>query len=166
MDETGWVEVTREGGKKQGQFQDLSPDQQQSNALMVPKFDSSDPCTYSTMRKYSCSMSAGSDSSEPVQRCHRIEQLLKKCPGRLVSPPLFLHDFASIDCAQHVVWLGGIFDWIPVQMFLILRLCQGRRGSRVFLFLLCVLLNWTAVGMASCVDLYVYFHFGQFTVEE
>jgi hypothetical protein len=73
---------------------------------------------------------------------------------------------ASIDCAQHVVWLGGIFDWIPVQMFLILRLCQGRRGSRVFLFVLCVLSNWTAVGMASCVDLYVYFHFGQFTVEE
>jgi hypothetical protein len=107
MDETGWVEVTREGGKKQGQLQDLSPDQQQSNALMVPKFDSSDPCTYSTMRKYSCSMSAGSDSSEPVQRCHRIEQLLKKCPGRPVEIVESKSEYTERDIATRSMIWGG-----------------------------------------------------------
>ncbi|CAK9194432.1 unnamed protein product [Sphagnum troendelagicum] len=107
MDETEWVEVTREGGKKQGQLQDLSPDQQQSNALMVPKFDSSDPCTYSTMRKYSCSMSAGSDSSEPVQRCHRIEQLLKKCPGRPVEIVESKSEYTERDIATRSMIWGG-----------------------------------------------------------
>lgn len=48
------------------------------------KFDPNDPCTYSTVRKYKCSLHGDQSAGPPVQKCEKTEQLLRKCPGRSV----------------------------------------------------------------------------------
>jgi len=49
------------------------------------KFDPNDPCTYSTVRKYKCSLHGDQSAGPPVQKCEKTEQLLRKCPGRPVE---------------------------------------------------------------------------------
>lgn len=57
------------------------PSQGESSGF-ARKLDPNDPCTYSTIRKYKCSLHGDSSSGAPVQKCERTEQLLRKCPGR------------------------------------------------------------------------------------
>lgn len=78
--------------------------QQSEGSGLSRKFDPNDPCTYSTVRKYKCSLHGDQSVGPPVQKCERTEQLLRKCPGRSV---FVLYSILTI-CLRQVLGIHSL----------------------------------------------------------